>query len=113
MFRCALALCAAVAAVSPSWAASQLDGAWACKSFGALIATIGTKEDAYVVANAQGSSGRGTLADASGTYDVFVVKTGPLLSDLHIVGGTWTLDQDEPMLTLVRDTDEKLYCYNQ
>ena len=91
--------------------AAQLDGAWECRSFGILIATIGIKNDDYVLANTRGPSGRGTLADASGTYDVFIVEDGPLLENLRMVGGTFKVDREEPMLTLVSDNDVELYCY--
>lgn len=108
--RAYAAALAAACFASPALA-DRADGAWECRAFGALVATVGLENTGYVLANPNGPSGRGEVSYNGD--DMFVVSTGPLVENMDIVGGMLMEDNGEPMLELQNSRGERLACYEK
>ncbi|ODT50010.1 hypothetical protein [Devosia sp. 63-57] len=99
-----------VTTFAPPSFATGVDGVWECKAFGTLVATIGFEGRNYVLANKSGQSGRGEVGEVDASFDMFVVRSGPLYDDLGIVGGRRNLGTDKPTLTLLGQQGGNLVC---
>jgi hypothetical protein len=105
-----LAAVAAAVFATPALA-DRADGAWECRSFGVLIATVGLENTRYVLADPNGPSGAGEVSYNGD--DLFVVTSGPLVESMDIVGGMLMEDNGEPMLELQNSRGERLACYDK